>query len=84
MALKASDRGLQVTEILPNGPVHRAGKLRMGDVLKKVDGKIVGEAGASVKDLLSGPHGTTLVLTVLRQRYDRGSGKAQFWQQRCR
>jgi C-terminal processing protease CtpA/Prc len=68
---RTSDCGLQITEILPNGPVHRAGKLRVGDVLKTVDGKLVGEAGTSVKDLLSGPHGTTVALTVLRQRYDR-------------
>ena len=66
MALKASNRGLQITEILPNGPVHHAAKLRVGDVLKTVDGKLVGEAGTSVKDFLSGPHGTTVALTVLR------------------
>ena len=65
MGLKACDRGLEITEILPNGPLHRAGKVRVGDILKKVDGKVVGEMN-SAKELLTGPQGTTVTLTVLR------------------
>ena len=62
MALRACDSGLEITEIIPNGPVHRAGQVRVGDILKKVDGKVVGET----VELLIGPEGTTVTLNVLR------------------
>jgi hypothetical protein len=66
MGLTRCDRGLEITEILPNGPVHRAGKVRIGDILKKVDGKVVGDTVSSAKELLIGPLGSTVTLTVLR------------------
>ena len=66
LGLTACDRGLEITEILPNGPVHRAGKVRIGDILKKVDGKVVGDTVSSAKELLIGPLGSAVTLTVLR------------------
>jgi hypothetical protein len=66
MALRACDSGLEITEILSNGPVQHAGQVRVGDILKKVDGKIVGETVSSAKELLIGPEGTTVTLNVLR------------------
>jgi hypothetical protein len=66
MGLTACDRGLEITEILPNGPVHRVGKVRIGDILKKVDGRVVGDTVSSAKELLIGPLGSTVTLTVLR------------------
>lgn len=40
MGLKArqTDGCLEVTEIVPNGPVHRSDKIRLGDVLRRVRG----------------------------------------------
>jgi len=66
MGLRECDRGLEITEILPNGPVHRAGKVRIGDILKKVDGKVVGETVSSAKELLIGLLGSPVTLTLLR------------------
>ena len=66
MGLRACDRGLEITEILTHGPVHRAGKVRIGDILKKVDGKSVGDTVSGAKELLKGPLGSTVTLTVLR------------------
>ena len=66
MGLKACERGLEITEILPGGPVHRTGKVRVGDILKKVDGKTVGDTVAAAKEQLVGPMGSTVTLTVLR------------------
>ncbi len=53
--LKACDRGLDMTEILPNGPLNRhncAGQVRAGDILEEVNGKVVGGMN-SVKGLLA-------------------------------
>ena len=51
MTLKDGDHGLEITEILPNGPVYHTDNLREGDVLKTVYRKLVGNAGKSAKDL---------------------------------
>jgi Ca2+-binding EF-hand superfamily protein len=71
MALKACDRGLEITEILPNGPLTRlncseADEVRVGDILKAVNGKVVAGDMNSAKEALNGLQGTTVMLTVLR------------------
>jgi hypothetical protein len=71
MALKACDRGLEITEILPNGPLTRlncseADEVRVGDILVAVNGKVVAGDMNSAKEALNGVQGTTVMLTVLR------------------
>ncbi len=69
MALKACDRGLEITEILPNGPLTRlkcSDEVRVGDILKAVNGKVVAGDMNSAKEALNGLQGTTVILTVLR------------------
>jgi hypothetical protein len=69
MALKACDRGLEITEILPNGPLTRlncADEVRVGDILKAVNRKVVAGDMNSAKEALNGLQGTTVMLTVLR------------------
>jgi C-terminal processing protease CtpA/Prc len=68
MFLKVCERGLEITEILPNGPLTRlkcAGKVRVGDILTKVDGKVVGDLNSAM-EALNGLQGTAVILTVLR------------------
>jgi C-terminal processing protease CtpA/Prc len=37
------DGALQVTDIVPDGPVHRTSQVQLGDVLQAVDGRAVGK-----------------------------------------
>ena len=52
MTLKDIDHGLEITEILPKGPVYRTDNLRVGGVLKTVNRKRVGKAGKSARDIV--------------------------------
>ena len=54
MLLKVSDHGLDITEILPNGPLTRlkyADRVCVGDNLTKVDGKVVGDLNSDKETL---------------------------------
>mmetsp|Transcript_50992 Transcript_50992/g.159331 ORF Transcript_50992/g.159331 Transcript_50992/m.159331 type:complete len:815 (+) Transcript_50992:266-2710(+) len=66
LGLTSTESGLEVTEILEDGPVDRTGKVRIGDILKKVDGNVCGNTVKSVKHLLTGPAGSSVTLTFLR------------------
>ncbi len=63
---RAADGSLEVTEIVPNGPVDRSANVKLGDVLLAVDGKDVGQTVASARQLLLGPAGTTVRLVLAR------------------
>ena len=63
---RAADGSLEVTEIVPNGPVDRSANVKLGDVLLAVDGKDVGQTVASARELLLGPAGTTVRLVLAR------------------
>ena len=68
MGLKLKGEGqLEVTEIVPYGPVYQCGKIKLGDILRRVDGREVGKTLSSAKDLLLGDVGTWVALTFLRQ-----------------
>jgi hypothetical protein len=68
MGLKLKGEGLlEVTEIVPYGPVHQCGKIKLGDILRRVDGREVGKTLNSAKELLLGDAGTWVALTFLRQ-----------------
>jgi carboxyl-terminal processing protease len=56
-----------VINVVPEGPAWEGG-LRNGDVILRVDGKDLGNvrSGAEAKNILAGPAGSTMVLTVRR------------------
>jgi len=66
LGLTSTENGLEVTEILQDGPVDRTGKVRIGDILKKVDGNLCGNTVKSVRHLLTGPAGSSVTLTFIR------------------
>eukprot|EP00961_Rhodomonas_salina_P160297 2158112-Rhodomonas_salina.2 len=67
MVLRAKHDGqLEVTEIVPQGPVHNSAAVRLGDVLRKVDGKEVGRTVESARKLLLGQRGSKVALTLVR------------------
>jgi carboxyl-terminal processing protease len=56
---------------IPGSPAFRAG-LRPGDIIAKVDGKPTeGLSTAQVADMLKGPKGTLVHVTVTREGYDQ-------------
>ena len=56
---------------IPGSPAYRAG-LRTGDIVSKVDGKPTEGLNVSqVADLLKGPKGTKVHVTILREGYDQ-------------
>jgi hypothetical protein len=67
MGLKCrADGSLEITEIVPNGPVHKSNRIRLGDILRRVNGKEVGRTVSSARDLLMGPPGTAVSLSITR------------------
>ena len=67
MGLRARpDGALEVTEIVPSGPVARTNQVTLGDILRGVDGTSVSETVSSARDLLLGPPGTQVQLTLAR------------------
>lgn len=74
-----ADGCLEVTEIVPNGPVDRSSRVKLGDVLKSVDGKDVDKTVSSARQLLLGPPGTTVRLELIRMEENAvGSAVAFF------
>jgi carboxyl-terminal processing protease len=60
-----------VEKPIPGSPAFRAG-LRKGDIVSKVDGKPTeGLSVSQVADLLKGPKGTKVRVTVMREGYDQ-------------
>ncbi|KAJ1494738.1 hypothetical protein T484DRAFT_1764664 [Baffinella frigidus] len=57
--------GLEVTDIVKNGPVARNGRVKRGDILKKVNGVAV-DSSMKARELLLGEAGTPCSLTFLR------------------
>ena len=57
---------VEVTDIAPFGPVHQCGKIKFGDVLRKVNGRHIGESLPLARELLSGESGSRVELTFCR------------------
>jgi hypothetical protein len=68
LALKACNRGLEITEIVANATLDRAGIVRVGDILKAVNEKVVYDM-QSAKEALSGSQETSVTLKVLRHSF---------------
>ncbi|MBI3404059.1 MAG: S41 family peptidase [Acidobacteria bacterium] len=70
MTVAPKDSKTVVISPFVGSPAYKAG-IRPGDVLFKVDGKSCdGLTSSEVADLLKGPKGTTVVITLLREGYD--------------
>lgn len=63
----AEDEGAEITEVLPDSPAAKAG-LEVGDVVLKVNGRLLFEGVDLFKQLKRFPPGRTLKLTVRRGR----------------
>lgn len=73
VGMQVGPRNNKVIVIAPfsGAPAYRAG-IRPGDVIVAVDGKITDNMSTSdVADLLKGPKGTTVKITVLREGTDK-------------
>ena len=57
---------LEVSEIVPGGAIHSCGKVKLGDVLKKVDGNELDSIQSAKEHLLGNPN-TWVELTFFRE-----------------
>lgn len=61
-------RGLLIEKVLPDSPAAKTGKIEAGDLITQVDGKKLRELPTEkARDVLRGPEGTKVDLTVERQ-----------------
>jgi hypothetical protein len=58
--------GLVVTQVVPHGPAFKDGRVMAGDLLQSVAGRKAGRDVESVKSLILGPPGTSVVLGLKR------------------
>ncbi|HYU57241.1 MAG TPA: S41 family peptidase, partial [Actinomycetota bacterium] len=68
--LDVEDRGLRITQIVPDTPAERAG-LRAGDLILSVDGHTLAGLGQDGTDLLRGEAGSVARLQVERDDRER-------------
>eukprot|EP00292_Cryptomonas_paramecium_P011853 CAMPEP_0113664776 /NCGR_PEP_ID=MMETSP0038_2-20120614/1929_1 /TAXON_ID=2898 /ORGANISM="Cryptomonas paramecium" /LENGTH=305 /DNA_ID=CAMNT_0000580039 /DNA_START=59 /DNA_END=973 /DNA_ORIENTATION=- /assembly_acc=CAM_ASM_000170 len=57
---------IEVSDVAHRGPVYLTGRVRVGDVLRKVCGRFVGDSLSTAKDLILGEPGTKVDLTFCR------------------
>ncbi|ANH78350.1 S41 family peptidase [Candidatus Chlamydia sanziniae] len=71
VVLKEDIDGIVVKEILSGGPADKAGQLRLGDIIYRVDGKSIEHLSfRAVLNCLRGDEGTTVILNVHREDGD--------------
>lgn len=66
--------GLTISKLTEGGPAERSGLLKKGDKILAVNGTpIVGMDVTDAVDLIRGPNGTTVSLSILRRAHEDGS-----------